>query len=420
MALIIAALFWTPTWSDSPRQYLPWKDGFWVWAGDPPAQAAVKPDLLYVQVTGARWPEGIPEASNYIIVRRVERDTDITPQMAVALADVYRGILENGARSIIGLQIDYDCPTSRLSDYAAFLKALHRALPPETHLSITALLDWFRPETRIQEVVNAVDEFVPQFYDAGSQRQASGIAETIDVDKWAPIFNSLGVPYRIGISSFGRIARKRANAKGAEQVMYFRDVRPLDFALRSDLKPSMRTTAAGEVVVQYAFPPQADALLHSELAAGDSVAITFPTTRSALESYEAVRRFGGYCAGAIFFRWPNRNDTLAFSADEVAEIRAGKYRRSAPEVETREGSCVSLRCTDLQLRLSLDPVAETQNILIRPSGRVEMFLPEGPLQARWRPSGDIAISIPAYSGLRSVYLGRALSHDPIQFEVVLP
>jgi hypothetical protein len=419
MALIIAALFWTPTWSDSPREHLPWKTGFWVWAGDAPAEATVKPDLLYVQVTGTRWPEGIPEASNYIVVRRLERETDITPQMAAALAAVYTGILENGPRSILGLQIDYDCPTSRLSDYASFLTALHRALPPETHLSITALLDWFRPDTRIREVVRVVDEFVPQFYDAGSLRQASGIAEKIDVDKWAPIFNDLGVPYRIGISSFGRVARKRANAKGAEQVMYFRDVRPLDFASRTGLQSSIRTTAAGEAVVQYAVPPQAHAL-HSELAGGDSVAITFPTTRSVLESYEAVRRFGGYCAGAIFFRWPNRNETLAFTADEVSEIRSGKYQRAAAEVETREGSCVSLHCTDVHLRLPLHPVTEAQNILIRPSGRVEMFLPDGPLQARWRPSGDIAISIPAYSGLRSVYLGRALSHDPIQFEVVLP
>src|SRR5688572_2128085 len=167
MAMVIAGLFWTPTWSNSPRAHLPWKTGFWIWAGDaPPKPAAVKPDLLYVQVIGTRWPEGIPEASHYVLVRRLESATDITPPMARALADVYRRVLQNGQRSIIGLQIDYDCPTSRLSGYADFLTELHRALPPDTHLSITALLDWFRPGTRIQEVVNSVDEFVPQFYDS--------------------------------------------------------------------------------------------------------------------------------------------------------------------------------------------------------------------------------------------------------------
>ena len=75
-----------------------------------------------------------------------------------------------------------------------------------------------------------MDEFVPQFYDAGPERAASGIAEVIDAEKWAPIFNALGTPYRIGISSFGRVARRRANSSGVEQVMYFRDARPFDFA----------------------------------------------------------------------------------------------------------------------------------------------------------------------------------------------
>jgi Protein of unknown function (DUF3142) len=417
MVLIVAGLFWTPTWSKPPRKPLSWKTGFWVWAGDTPVESNTKPDLLYVQVPGARWPDNVPEASQYVMVRRVESPSDITPQMAEALAAVYSKLRQGGPQSLIGLQIDYDCATSRLADYASFLRNLHDALPPDTHLSITALLDWFRPGTRIQDVVDAVDEFVPQFYDAGSARMASGIAEIIDAEKWAPVFNALGAPYRIGISSFGRIARRRTNSSGAEQVMYFRDARPLDFAGKKELNPSTQTTDAGEVVVHYTIDDSHESV-HSELAPRDRVDITFPTTKSVRSSYEAVRRFGGYCAGAIFFRWPSRNETLAFTADQVMEIVGGTSGRSEIEVETRYGECASLRCADVYLRLALDPAPTVRNVYVRPNGKVEMFLPEGPLRAHWRQSEAIRVNIPAYSGLRYVYLGRALSHDSLQFEVM--
>ena len=66
---------------------------------------------------------------------------------------------------LVGLQIDHDCPTYSLTEYARFLQGLRAALPPEDLLSITALLDWFREGTALTDVVAQVDEFVPQFYD---------------------------------------------------------------------------------------------------------------------------------------------------------------------------------------------------------------------------------------------------------------
>ena len=421
-ALVVAGLLWSPTQSQPPRAPLPWKTGYWIWAGEPPADAKSKPDLLYVQVSGSLWPEDIPEASAFVVVRRLEVQTPLTPQMADALGRVYAEILQKGPRSIVGLQIDYDCPTSRLEEYADFLEELHAALPPDTFLSITALLDWFRRGTRIRDVVDSVDEFVPQFYDAGPNRAASGIAQTIDVEKWAPLFNELGVPYRIGISSFGRIARRRGSAEGAERVMYFRDASPLAFALRRDLDRSTEATTAGELVVHYQVDA-ADAArsgLHSELASGDIVDVTFPTARSVRGAYSAVQRFGGYCAGALFFRWPNRSESLSFTADEISEILAGDTLSPSPELEARNGGCPSRRCTDLYLRLGSDPATPAQQVRIRAKGTVDLFLPEGPLRPQWSPAGELFVSLPAHSGLRSVYLGRAFSQDPIQFEVVVP
>jgi hypothetical protein len=365
VALVVAGLFWTPTWSNPPRKHLPWKTGFWVWAGDSPAESEAKPDLLYVQVPGARWPDNVPEASQYVMVRRIERSSDITPQMAEALAAVYTEVRQGGPQSIVGLQIDYDCPTSRLADYASFLRNLREAIPPNTHVSITALLDWFRPGTEIQEVVQAVDEFVPQFYDAGPERAASGIAEVIDAEKWAPIFNALGTPYRIGISSFGRVARRRANSSGSNRSCIFvTRVRSISRG-RKSWSRRLSQPNAGELVVHYTINDVHRAPAF-RLAPRDQVDITFPTTESVRSGYEAVRRFGGYCAGAIFFRWPSRSETLAFTASEVLEILTGTSGSSEIEVENREGDCVSLRCADVYLRLAPDPASTDRRVSVQP------------------------------------------------------
>lgn len=48
----------------------------------------------------------------------------------------------NQSELVSGLEIDYDCPTQRLTEYIQFLSLLRQKLPPEIHLSVTALPDW--------------------------------------------------------------------------------------------------------------------------------------------------------------------------------------------------------------------------------------------------------------------------------------
>ena len=73
----------------------------------------------------------------------------------------------------------------------------------------------------------------------------------IDRGRWAPVFNAYHVPYRIGISTFGRIARRRVDASGRVSVHYLRDASPIAFARRKQLARSTRTLSTGEVVVRY-------------------------------------------------------------------------------------------------------------------------------------------------------------------------
>ena len=145
-------------------------------------------------------------------------------------------------------EIDYDFPTSSLATYGTFLRELRQELPASQLLSITALLDWFGPRTAIADTVKWVDEFVPQFYDTAHERMSGGIAEPIDALKWAPVFNAYRVPYRIGISSFGRIARRRSTGRAFDGSLLPRRESD-DFAGRRQFVRSVRATSAGELVV---------------------------------------------------------------------------------------------------------------------------------------------------------------------------
>jgi hypothetical protein len=133
------------------------------------------------------------------------------------LVERYRAVKQQAdaaGQRVAGFQLDFDCPEARLQEYARFLQHLRDALPADEWLSITALLDWFRPGTRVGEVLQWVDEYVPQFYDVGAVAGEEGteIAMPIDAGKWAPVFNAFGRPYRIGISVFGRIGSIRDGA----------------------------------------------------------------------------------------------------------------------------------------------------------------------------------------------------------------
>jgi hypothetical protein len=403
----------------TPKTKQAWKTGFWLWAGEPPAASELKPEVLYVEARGPRWPKELPPADEYVVARRIEPPEALTRQLAGTLAEDYRALLTQPAvkSTIAGLQIDYDCPTGKLQTYARFLEWLREALPAGSRLSITALLDWFGPKTAIAEVVGAVDEFVPQFYDAGSSRTSSGIGSPIDSVKWAPIFNAYGTPYRIGISSFGRISRKRTDADGHMSVNYFRDASPLDFAERPELKSSTTTTASGEIVVHYEVV--APIPNKPELSPGDVLEITFPTETSIGTSIQAVRAFGGYNAGVIFFRWPSRSETLTLSPEDVQRIALAKPASAFASLEVRSAPCIERHCSDLYL--SPHAVnANAQTLGIRTIGPMELFLPGDRLHTFPVAPKQLAVQIPAYSGFGKIYLGRIISSGSIRFEEFQP
>jgi hypothetical protein len=122
-------------------------------------------------------PKDLPSARDYWLVFRCDRQTvpglTAGPLLAAGVSRLRQEARDRNL-NVVGVQLDIDSPTAALSQYAVFLHEVKTNLPTGLELSITALLDWFRGGTAIDEVIRQVDEFVPQFYDVDSFDSYSG------------------------------------------------------------------------------------------------------------------------------------------------------------------------------------------------------------------------------------------------------
>ncbi len=433
--------------SDGPSDRPEWKTGLWIWQSysgqyQNHEGSASAVDLLYVQVDEfsdssgngcpnniiVSWPDKLPAASAYFAVWRFSGmqppGPEITPVLTKAYLDLKARVTKSG-QNLVGLQLDFDCPTSQLEEYGRFLSTLRKVLPEQELLSITALLDWFRPETRIADVVHAVDEFVPQFYDVGSgdwQEDLPGIAKTVDPARWAGVFNAFERPYRIGISSFGRIAvdcRDDNAPLSARRRSFFRDMNPLELMNNMELVlAAEQTNAAGETVLQFRVNPRLKEYRRycrcSEKT--ESLEMILPSKQSVYQAYVAAQAMGGWCRGAVFFRWPLNNEALALTPAEIQRLTAGKELIADESmVEVEDGYCAATTCSDLFLRLKDRFPRKPVTLSIVSSIALEYFLPGGQTQAQLNGPRSIEVSLPAYAGLPRIYLGRAVTREPATF-----
>lgn len=438
-----------------PSQQL-WQIGYWWWEGSgvPMPVAAAAVDLLYVKAGqfwsyadhyGERdlrrlaeqlgesrgplnlaavveWPAQLPQANAYIAVWR--NDSPVTPgiELVPQLVTQYQELQSRAAQAgqhLVGVQIDHDCPSNLLEEYARFLKALRAALPPEALISITALLDWFRPDTRIAEVLRWVNEYVPQFYDvgpAGTDSDTLKITETIDAAKWTPVFNSYGRSYRIGIATFGRIVMVKSHS--SLERKYFRDLGALEVATKKGFSfVAARRNNTGEWIVQYQVR-SVERESHSPLAPGDMVEMILPTQESVHTAYLTAKALGGFCAGVVFFRWPGEFESVLLLPEEVQDIISGKSLASRRTViESEDGECAVVGCADLYLRLGDRFPAKPLSLRIDVSSPVEYILPAERMNVSIQGPRTLVVRLPAYVGKPRMYLGRVVTRDQAQFTV---
>jgi Protein of unknown function (DUF3142) len=435
----------------SPPASARWTTGFWFWQGSSiePSYSGKALDVVFVQVGtitkqtmpaygGAaanpteQWyafgqlPPELPPARQYWLVYRY--GSQGVPDMPVAskvAAETTR--LQADARerhlNVVGVQLDIDSPTSALPRYADFIRVVRKGLPKEMQLSITALLDWFRNGTAIDEVIAQVDEFVPQFYDLGdpvSEGEAA-IAAPIDAARWGPVFNRFRKRFRIGISCFGR-ARVIPHESPAQspywRLVFYGDLRPLDVATNAAFQLQTSRNAADEMVLSYRATRNVQ-VGYERLKAGDVVQFIVSTPDAIRAAVRSARGIKGYMAGVVFFRWPSSREHWAMQPDEVLDAAGlgAPGRRQENRVEVVAGDCAAVSCVDVYLDRAGPLSPQPVRYRIHASTPLEYFLPERNMPVQLTGASHLEISLPAYCGRGHLYIGRAVSSQPAEFTV---
>jgi hypothetical protein len=422
-----------------------WTRGFWFWQGSSVGSFAstTEPlDELYFQAgeinnnvgpgfhdwsVYAQLPEELPPAGEYWIVLRFNRqavpDLEAAPIVARRVSQL-RATAEQRHLNVAGVQLDIDSPTRSLPQYAAFLRAVRKDLPPGVRISITALLDWFRDGTAVADVVKEVDEFVPQFYDLHDPRSYNAdhaIAAKFDGAQWGPVFNRFGKRFRIGISSFGRarFVQRENVPPGSSLVMgpVLADLAPLDIASNSAFSLQSSRNDANELVLTYRAARKVS-IGYNNFESGDGIQFILPTPETVRAGVENAKRIRGYCAGVVFFRWPASNETLAMPPEEVLAAADGPLQPNKPSgLELADGSCAAVACTDIFL-ISPNPLRSTPvRYRIHSSTELEYFLPEQRMPIRMADPSNLELSLPPYGARRRMYLGRAVTAKNAEFTI---
>ncbi len=417
-----------------------WEIGYWYWRGrdgfgrdsvegEPPV------DIIYAQVgehhqggtqherIRLSWPERLPKASAYMAVFRCEGPTCTGKQLLSDLVGAY-GSLKNQAatknQNLVGLQIDYDCPTKDLALYGRFLRGLRQALPGEDLLSVTALLDWFGHQALGSDVIPWVDEFVPQFYDVdptGAGAADRGIAEPVDSARWKGVLNRYGKPYRIGIASFGRLltvrpSEKRGPVRKTDKVLVWMEG-PLEMVSHSKgAFAPYGVSPSGEIIARYKSGRD------SSGAKSSLIRLVIPSRKSILSAYQAAREMGRLCRGVVFFRYPLGEEPLVLSPSELSRvIGGGELAQEASLVESHDGLCTAASCNDVLIRPKDRFSSRDRIVTIESSKDLDYFIPADLVQSRLLGSRHIEVRIPAYVALAKIPVGRTVSREPATFTV---
>lgn len=386
----------------------------WWWRMEDPPQpmpAGFEYDRLYVDAGAIfantklkRWPlpETLPAAGAFVPVFRVESahtpSSDVIPALIEACQTQAEALKRQSESPVWGIQIDFDCPTARLDEYAAWLSKVRQALPRGYRLSITGLLTWYR-DNAVRDILAQVDEHTPQFYDLSSK--SPDIAAAVALEVWGPLLNSFHVPYRLGAATFGRISTVEQQ-EGKPARFSINAMAPRLFASPRTRLGSETTLPSGERRVAFTFDGKAHDLI-------------IPTVEVFTMARTACQDMGGWCDGVVLFRHPGRGETLVLSPQEIqAAFSSNATKANTWRLETQDGGCTSLHCTDVYLsppdRFAGAAQAVTL-ILSAPLAYTMPLIPKMPLPVAAADPKKLRVTVPPYLGLMRIPALRMFHRD---------
>lgn len=168
--------------------------------------------MLAAEVSCAGCPVAWPEVAAGALARSRRPITAVVriggsrPIADLSLAPVLARVARwrDAGVAVAGVEIDHDCATAALADYAAWL-ARSRP-PPPLRFSITALPTWIESGDRLAALAAAVDELVVQVHAVRAPEIFDPIQATAWVDRFAaavgerPVWVALPT-YRVSLGS---------------------------------------------------------------------------------------------------------------------------------------------------------------------------------------------------------------------------
>lgn len=146
------------------------------------------------------WDELLATGRPVVGVIRIDGRLD--EERMPALLDKVVATASAAMRSapLTGLEIDYDCPTSKLATYTKFLSTLRERLPAGIALSITALPTWMG-STALAALTAPLSEVVLQVHAVEDPRR--GLFDPEQAERWVREFGRrIGRPFRVALPAY--------------------------------------------------------------------------------------------------------------------------------------------------------------------------------------------------------------------------
>lgn len=171
-----------------------------------------------VTLVDIKWPYLTQTETSATLAFRINTQaskffaTDTIYSIADNIKDAIGKAIKSAPQNeIVGIQFDYDCPTSKLKDYARFVKIMKERLRPfkeklsEFNISITALPTWLE-NNDFKELIQATDYYVLQLHSFELPKDADQANRIFPADKalsYAKKASDLKHPYYISLPTYG-------------------------------------------------------------------------------------------------------------------------------------------------------------------------------------------------------------------------
>lgn len=256
---------------------------------------------------------------------------------------------------VIGVQLDFDCPTRLLPHYA---ELIHRMKPklekgwrdltrrnqkpdrPHLQISVTGLMSWLGSRG-LRALSKEVDFIVPQAYEGITGRTVNTMRPVADLETFKNDIHKaddLACRYYVGLPAYGHAFL--FDDKG-QLVGTYRNLRPQD-ALRhlsfqfQDACPANRlgepaasnAEATGEEILRLkAVRPAPDGR-----GAGYTLAYTIPSPQLVIQALQSAREEqSDRCRGAILYRFPEEDDSLTVPMESL--VKAIRGQETGPDLK---------------------------------------------------------------------------------------